>query len=640
MNNQQDLLQKSSFENEYLIRTIGSLGRSPDIALTELVANSWDAGASFVKIIIPDQQSDYLIIEDDGHGMDKEDFIHRWMKLGYNRIQHQGENVKFPFERADWKRKAYGHNGVGRHGLLCFSDEYEVSTIRDGIENSFTITMSSEESPFIIKKATSVKKEGHGTTLKVKVERHMPLVDSMREIISARFLHDPNFVVSVNGLSIELFKLPGHIETKTILISEKIRITAHAIDTTKSGHTKQRQGAAFWVNRRLVGDASWNIGKKTIIDGRTTFGRKYIFIFQSDDLQDYVLPDWSGFLENEIMNNVYEETSKYIREILKEFHSERVNETKLEIYRSNKKKIRDLSILGKIEVENFINHMIELNPTAEFENLSPAITALISLENTRNGKILLDKIINLNLEDLEALNKILENWSLKDALIVLDEIDRRITVIEAIKRLSSDETTNELDTLHPLVTNARWLFGPEFESSEYASNLTLTNAMKKITGKQAASSDFINAKRRADLIILKDSTLSIVGVDSFDSATGLAKIKSILLIELKKGGSTIGREEVNQGTGYIQDLVHGGQIEPGFVINTFVVGHKISAKVSPKMLVDEVHTLIATTYERLVRTAEMRLFRLRERLSDRYSGFQADSLLAQVLNEPEQVEMV
>ena len=64
----------------------------------------------------------------------------------------------------------------------------------------------------------------------------------------------------------------------------------------------------------------------------------------------------------------------------------------------------------------------------------------------------------------------MENWSVKDALTVLDEIDKRISVIEAIRKLSSDKTADELHVLHPLIASARWIFGPEFDSPEYSYN--------------------------------------------------------------------------------------------------------------------------------------------------------------------------
>jgi DNA mismatch repair ATPase MutL len=52
------------FEEDYLLRTLGALANSPDIALTELVANAWDAGASQVSITIPNELSEEIVVVD------------------------------------------------------------------------------------------------------------------------------------------------------------------------------------------------------------------------------------------------------------------------------------------------------------------------------------------------------------------------------------------------------------------------------------------------------------------------------------------------------------------------------------------------------------------------------------------------
>ena len=49
-------VQGSLFEENYLLRTLGTIAHVPDVALMELVANAWDAGASEVRITIPDQR--------------------------------------------------------------------------------------------------------------------------------------------------------------------------------------------------------------------------------------------------------------------------------------------------------------------------------------------------------------------------------------------------------------------------------------------------------------------------------------------------------------------------------------------------------------------------------------------------------
>jgi hypothetical protein len=59
-------VQGTLFEEDFLVRSLGSIAHSPDVALTELVANAWDAGASEVRLTIPPDSKLHLIVEDDG----------------------------------------------------------------------------------------------------------------------------------------------------------------------------------------------------------------------------------------------------------------------------------------------------------------------------------------------------------------------------------------------------------------------------------------------------------------------------------------------------------------------------------------------------------------------------------------------
>lgn len=114
------------------------------------------------------------------------------------------------------------------------------------------------------------------------------------------------------------------------------------------------------------------------------------------------------------------------------------------------------------------------------EFLATAVKAVINLEKSKSGASLLQKLANLPATDIEGLDSLLADWSVKDALRVLDEIDGRLSVIEAITRLAEDPETDELHTLHPLILRSRWLFGPEFESMEYCSNMTLKSVAKQL----------------------------------------------------------------------------------------------------------------------------------------------------------------
>lgn len=629
-------MQGTLFEDDYLVRTLGSITHAPDIALTELVANAWDAGASKVNIFIPEERNGTLIVEDDGCGMSAQDFKLRWMKLAYNRLKHQGNKAEFPLERADWRRWAYGRNGVGRHGMLCFADHYIVETWRNNSGGRFKISTASTKDPFVLLEQEPIKAPGHGTRLIAEVVRHLPQVDIIRELLSVRFLHDPQFEVFVNGKSVPLTDHPGLLDQTTLQVSPDIKLEVLFIDSTKAAKTVIRQGVAFWVGGRLVGEPSWILGNRSLADGRTHFAKRYTAVIKTEDLFGEIQPDWSGFKRSDTVDNVFAAVEEYVRNMFVKVSGERIQETKESVYRENRTNLSELKPLARLEVVQFIDDITTQSPTVQPEALSLAVQALINLEQTRSGASLLKKLSTFSEEDIEGLDRLLSDWTVKDALAVLDEIDRRITIIEAIKKLSGDPHVDELKTLHPLMTEARWLFGPEFDTHEYSSNMSLKNAVNKVFGAKAKSCDFINSRKRPDLVILEDATLSAVAVENFDSTSGLIKMQNVLIIELKKGGFTIGRDEMGQAVDYVEDLLHSGHIEGSPFVMAYVVGHRISDKISPTRGIGENSTagkVQAVAFGQLVRTAEARLFKLRDKLHERYEDVPGTELLNKVLGE-------
>lgn len=635
--NKVDTSTGSFFEEDYLVRTLGRIAHDNEVALTELVANAWDAGASMVDITVPGVKETVLVVQDDGHGMSLAQFKGRWMRLGYDRIKHQGIQVEFPPERSTLRRKAYGRNGVGRHGLLCFSDHYEVETWRDGKGTCFEIGTQSSATPFMIGKETSFIRAGHGTRLSVVVERHLPDADRIREILSARFLHDPEFVVRVNGQSVSLADQSGLIERMPLEIPGCPEAEAFVVDSTKAAKSTIYQGVAFWVNGRLVGSPSWVVGSEAVIDGRARFAKRYsIVVKTSDGWTGEVEPDWARFKAGPKADALFVAVRQYAQKVLGKLSTELVEESSEEALVRNREDFKGLSQLGRIEVASFARDLVKANPTVHPDTLSAAVQALINLEKSRGGAGLLEKLTKLDDSDIEGLDRLLSQWTVRDALSVLDEIDQRLAVVTAIEKLSRDPATDELHTLHPLVTQARWLFGPEFDSSEYASNVSLRTATAKIFSKRVSTEAFVNSRQRPDIVLLSDATCSVVGTETFDSVnTNLMRIQDVLIIELKKGKSAIGRDEMNQADGYIQDFLGSGALDGTPIFRAFVVGHEISPKTSREKEIKEEGVLrgkvMATTYGQLTRSAHQRLFRLKERIPARYEDVSGADLSARVM---------
>lgn len=639
-----NLIQGSFFEEDYLIRTLGDLANSPDIALTELVANAWDAGATQVEITIPNDKIAEIIVKDNGTGLTPDEFRKRWMTLGYNRLKHQGEHVEFPPGSDMGYRRVFGRNGVGRHGMLCFANQYIVETTRNGTLSKFEVSASSGNQPFKIIQEEILIGGGHGTIIRAKVERNLPDAYSIREILSARFLHDPQFCVIVNGKSIDLTEHKGLIENNEIIINDSVKLDIYVVDSTKSARTIRQHGVAFWVGNRLVGEPSWYIGDQTLADGRTSFAKRHTIVVKTDDLYNEILPDWSSFKKTPLMDTIYKCISSYIESFYRKAMKERISETKRSVLIEHRSELSQLPIVGRVEVSNFVEELTDNNPIIQPEYLSAAVKALIQLEKSRSGVNLLQKLSLLSEQDIDGLNRLLDDWTVKDALAVLDEIDNRLLVVEALERFSSDSEVDELKTLHPLIVQAKWLFGPEFDSPLYSSNVSLTNAMKQLFGKKVNKDAFYNYRNRPDIMILEDSTISAVCTEEFEDGSHLSTMKRILIIELKRGGFSIGRDELNQANNYVDDLLNCGHLDGTPFINAYVVGHKVDPRIENsrvRKVGDPVKGRVdVVTYGQLVRTAKQRLFKLKDQLNTRYKGITDENLVQKVLNEPQQLELL
>lgn len=628
----QEYIKGSLFEEDYLIRTLGNLGSQPEVALTEIVANAWDAGATQVDIFIPDEVGQTLTIEDNGSGMTKDEFYSRWMKLSYNRLKHQGKLVEFPKE-VDLIRYAYGRNGVGRHGMLCFNSEYQVITNKNGKESTFTLTTKNENQPFIIKSESFKKSNKIGTRLEVIVEKNLPSAEVILDVISARFLHDPKFIISINKKTIHLEEHKGLIDSIPLEVND-IMMQIHLIDSLKARKSTIYQGIAIWQGGRLVGEPSWILGSTMVLDGRSKEAKRYSVVVESSDLSDFIKEDWTGFKKDEKLDEIYNAINEKVQVMFAKIAGENIDETTRQIRNKYKKQYNDLSPLAKYEFNEAIQHISISNPTARQESITLALDTVINLERTRSGNELLIKLSNMSSEDVEGLNKLLENWSIKDALTVLDEIDKRISVIEAIRKLAGDPTIDELHVLHPLVASARWIFGPEYDSPEYSSNNQLQTTVEKVFGTKINKSAFNNSKKRPDIVVMGNSTFSITGTTDFDHDNGMSSIKKILIIELKRGGFKLGRDERNQAVGYVEDFGNCGTIIGNPYINAYVVGESYSEKVQPIQNIEngnkvEIGRVQICLFSQIVDSAERRLFNLREKLNERYADVSGVDLFNQ-----------
>jgi len=102
--------------------------------LAEVVANSWDADAETVVITV-DPREERIVIQDDGHGMTREEVNAKYLHVGYQRREHD------PPRTPKWNRLPMGRKGIGKLSLFSIAKTITVETVKEGQPSAFLMKL-------------------------------------------------------------------------------------------------------------------------------------------------------------------------------------------------------------------------------------------------------------------------------------------------------------------------------------------------------------------------------------------------------------------------------------------------------------------------------------------------------------------
>lgn len=245
--------------------------------LAELIANSYDADAENIKLNLKDDTADKEItIEDDGVGMSFNDINDKFLRIGRNRRDDDGDHASAK------GRKAIGKKGLGKLSFFGISHEIEIATKKDGKLNIFIMRWEDikgadkEYSPVIVKKDESCDAVEHGTTITLrKLQRDSDfLPEDIATSLSKIFIIDASFKITLqhnSGAPIEVtnerkyadldkeieWDVPADIGMESDY-SRKAQVTGHLIATEKpiSPKTNMR-GVVLFSRNKLVNQAEY-----------------------------------------------------------------------------------------------------------------------------------------------------------------------------------------------------------------------------------------------------------------------------------------------------------------------------------------------------------------------------------------------
>lgn len=621
------------FGSDFLRDHAGHLISEPRIAIVELIANAYDAGATEAKVTWPDEQGGYFEVLDNGTGMTAEEFHRRWRTLCYNRMQEQGPLVVFPPGVSQRKRTAFGTSGKGRHSAFCFADSYQVETWKDGQSLTALVEMTQGgKEPFHCRIQKETKKNGHGTRVSAEVARKLIPVEQIREWIGSKFIVDPSFAIIINGQQLQLPDLKG-LQSGELAIEPHGKVVIHQIDATAQDRSTRLRGITWWVNRRMVGQPSWDgLDKQgAILDGRTAAAKRYSFVIEADILKPDVKDDWTGFQDSARCNAVREAGRAYVIRALNDLLAGTRKERKKAALAENKQALGDLSRLSRKVIGQFVDEVQEKCPTLSQGDLARTVEVFAKMEQARSGYDLLYRLAACSPDDLDTWNRLMQEWTASNAEVVLRELGRRLELIKQLQALVHTKTTDELHDLQPLFARGLWIFGPEYEAVDFASNRSMATVIRKLLG----GTDTDTPRTRPDFVALPDRSIGVYSADSYDDGGEVAGVRKVLIVELKKGGFTVTRDELRQGEDYALEIQKANLVRADTEIIVYVLGATLGDDAQDERSVGKTTKLVPMMYDTVLKRAHARTFNLHRKLESAQPRIETDSDVEEVLAQPE-----
>jgi len=460
-------------------------------------------------------------------------------------------------------------------------------------------------------------------------------VEVVHDLIGSKFIVDPRFQVYVNGDLIEMTSLKHLFDKKEIPIKGYGTVSLSCIDSRKTGKTSRQHGVAWWVNNRLVGESSWkDFEEMSYIDARTVEAKRYTFVVEADLLADDVNDDWSGFKDTDrflaVQSVIRDQVRKWLNELLVDVH----RASKIAAASRYKKDLKELPLHSRYHIGQVLDHIQSSVTVIDGRVLDATVEVMSKLERTRTGYALLEQLAQLDPSDLEGLHSILESWSVQEARIVLDELGRRLNLIRSLEKLVENPSSDELHDIQPLFEQGLWIFGPEYESLQFLANRSLATVVRRFF--KTAIEKLRTPQRRPDFVALPDSSIGIYSDDAYDERGEVAGVGKVLIVELKRGGFKITREEKKEASDYASEIRNSGKIGKDTEIIGFVLGTTLAPDAQETWQEGSHTTIYPRTYSTVLRQAHARTFNLQRKIEEVRGKQLSDPEIEEAISMPDQ----
>lgn len=561
-----------------LIHILGAQYRSTEEALKELIANAWDADATSVDVVIPEPLTgEPIVVEDDGYGMTPQEIASAYLTIAYDRRRAGGD-------RTPKGRLARGYRGIGKFAGLIAADVMTVLTVSRNVRTRLVLNRTELEAlgrdleETELQLDTEYNISGHGTKVELSWLRPtfaLPTRESLGRVLLQEFGRNDDFRITINGHVLSSDVLQGEHVTDGVLLSTGDTVACQIWFLGKPGSVRD-PGLLIRVRDRAIGGPTF-FGLDRDSDISKSLLRRIYGEVRADHLEEAVLANWSGFIENStVYQKFMADMGSWLKQQLLSLRDAEAGTAPEEFVASYEEEIQRLPVPRREQARHALLRVFK-RFYGEAEERKDAVAKLVldAMEMDEYWS-LVKRIDETPHDDVLKLASLLEQWGLHEVGEVVYQARRRIRALEAFEALIRDESTLELSGVHRGLRDNAWLLGDQYELLK--SNRTLRNVIEDLSGSRYNGDA---ASKRPDLFLV-----SLQG--------------RYLIVELKRPTYMIDHRDVAQA------LIYRDQIRAYYPSGHFDV-IVIGGSVDPHLDRSQYRDVVPRTYREVVQEARSRL---------------------------------
>lgn len=526
-------------------------------AISELISNAYDAMARNVWITIPTgrpiQQTDKIVVKDDGHGMSFEECNSLYLLVGRDRRSSQNGWTRT--YNGVSPRKVQGRKGIGKLAGFGIANGIEIRSVKDeeiahfaldydALTKSDNFADTEGYAPAPLSDDGERTTDGNGTTItlsRLKISRAVTEEQFKGSIARRLLVLDQNFTVQVNRTPISRQEIPfqfrfpentGAWETAELSNGQQIQWWAGFCKDTIPD--EEQRGFVVYVRGKLA-QTPWFFDLSGGVWGQ--HGMQYLtgeiqadFLDESEDLiaTDRGTVRW----EDPIAVPLKEWGRKKVKELLETWtdkrRKEKVRSRQIALYLEQAEKLPEKEYGIFKSIVDRICAIPQLGKHKDGQDITDELVGFVY--NAMTNRSFLDAIRRLNTaspDDVERFTEVLSQWDIIEAINTAHLVKGRVEIIQKFAQMIREQVSEKPD-MQNYLRDHPWLIDPKWTMLAHETSLDRIICDKF----QISPSGDREGARRLDFFCLGD-------------------LQTAHVVEVKHPGSLVGRKEFDQIRDYV-----------------------------------------------------------------------------------------